>query len=133
MPQPVLPDPLELAIQGLLGQPLITALVAVRIADRIPDVPVWPRVVAGLVTDDEGRDPAHGFARVQCTCWGEPGPAGAAIAHSVARAVRATARDLIAVWPAGRIFGCTPTPISTDQDPTTGRGRALLDLLIDYA
>lgn len=132
MPLPLLPDPVELARLALRAQPSVTALVADRIADRTPGGQVaYPRIRLNLISDDEERDPSLGYARVQADCWGDgDDPDATAAALALARTVRAVARDLQGTYAAGVIASCDPGLIIPAPDPTTGRARYVVDLLL---
>jgi hypothetical protein len=133
VPTPLLPDPLALAIQAVLGQSAITSgPVGTRVGDRIPDEPTWPLIAAGIVDDNEGADPEQGAARVQFNIWGRgPDPSAAEETLAIARTVRSVARDLVGIWPAGRISSCSPGLIVPAPDPVTGRARSIIDLLLE--
>lgn len=132
MPLPLLPDTLALGREALLAQTPVTAIVSTRVyGSRIPGSPTYPLIVLSVVDDDEARDPALGEARLQADCWGAgSGPVEEEQARLLARTVRAVARDLAGTYTAGTVTGCAPGQIISAPDPTTGRVRFIVDLLI---
>jgi len=130
MPTAVLPVSVKIAREALLGQALLTPLVAARIHWAMPETPAWPLIVLEHI-DAVEDGPGAQLARVQASCWG----AGNTTANLEAclvlvNTVVAVHRDLIGVWPSGTIANASTGSVISSPDQQTGRVRALVDLLL---
>lgn len=130
MSTPVLPDAVVVARTALLAQTTLTALVAQRIHWAIPSdpPPTYPLLVVSSVDDDEERPEAL-IARVQVDVWG----AGKTVVDvndckTIARTIRAVARDLVGAWTGGTITLAVAGQIIPNPDTDSGRARFIVDL-----
>ena len=131
MPTPVLPDPVVAARTALVAQSSLTALVVQRIYYSIPASPVYPLLVLSLVDDGELR-PETLTARVQVDVWG-PGSTTQQVVDckALAAVVRSVARDLRGTWGGATISNSVVDQAIPSADPTTGRARFIVDLLLE--
>lgn len=130
MAVPLLPDVTQLAIDALLAQSPVTALVGTRIYPRIPDTPTWPLLRVSVVDEIE-RQWHTGLARVQVDCWG----AGNTLtdeqqARTIARTLVSVHRDLRGAYASGRISNTGLGAVVPAPDPDNGRPRFVVDLLL---
>ena len=135
MPLPVEPDADALTIEALNGRSAVTALVAARIYDRMPDVPTWPLLTVFTVSDLEAADPIGWDVIEQVDVFGKSGSRQDTYdARTIARTIRAHCRDMVGTYSAGKIAVCSSEEIrDVGPDPDTGRAHFTVDLnLIIY-
>ena len=131
MPTPLLPDPTVVARQALVAQSAITDTVGQRVYYAVPADPTYPLLVLSLVDDDELR-PETLTARVQVDVWGKGNSTQDVLdCKAIAARVRSVARDLRGTWAAGTVSNSVAGLIVPNPDDTTGRARAVVDLLLE--
>jgi hypothetical protein len=133
MPLSLLPDDVELTRQAALAQTALTAYVGTRMYDRVPATPTWPLIVFISVDDNEAGEPTRGSSRVQADVWGRSGsPTDTAEAKTIARTLRAVARDFKGTYGGvGTVSSASAAFIVPQPDPTTGRARFVVDILLE--
>lgn len=136
MPLPVLPDSDAVTIAALAAETAITALVGLRIYDRIPDAPTWPLITVATIFENELTDPIGLDVLEQVDVWGAGGSRLDTFnARQIARTVRSVSRDLAGTYASGTVAGCSAGELrDLGPDPDTGRAHFALDLnLLLYA
>lgn len=132
MPLPLEPDADALTIDALKGEAAVTTLVSTRIYDRIPDAPVWPLLTVVTVSDLEQADPVGWEVIEQVDVWGKSGTRQDTYdARTIARTIRAYARDLAGTYTSGTVTACSADQIrDLGPDPDTGRAHFAVDLTL---
>jgi hypothetical protein len=132
MPLPLEPDADALTIDALKSEPAITSLVATRIYDRIPDSPTWPLLTVTTVSDLERADPIGWEVIEQVDVFGESGTRQDTYdARTIARIIRAHARDMAGTYTSGTVSVCNADQIrDLGPDPDTGRAHFAVDLTL---
>ena len=130
MPLPLEPDADALTIEALAGRTAVTALVATRIYDRIPENPAWPLLTVATVSDLEAEDPIGWQVIEQVDVFGESGSRQHTFdARTIARTIRAHARGMVGTYASGTVRVCSADQIrDVGPDPDTGRAHFSVDL-----
>jgi len=130
VPLPVEPDADALTIEALGGRSAITAFVASRIYDRIPENPVWPLLTVATVSDLEALDPIGWEVLEQVDVFGKSGSRQDTYdARTIARTIRAHSRDMAGTYSSGTVVTCSAEDVrDAGPDPDTGRAHFIVDL-----
>lgn len=130
MPLPLEPDADALTIDALNGRSAVTALVAARIYDRIPEDPVWPLLQVTTISDLEAADPIGWDVVEQVDVFGKSGSRRDTYdARTIARTIRAHSRDMVGTYSSGVIRVCGAGSVQDlGPDPDTGRAHFSVEL-----
>ena len=118
---PLMPDPETVVIAALAAQPSVAAIVAARVASRIPDAPVYPLI--RVVRIGGGPDtPVSEHAVVQVECWA----ADDATASLLARTVIACHTNMRGTVAGGWLALTDPTTVLPVPDPVSEKARYII-------
>lgn len=132
MPLPLEPDADALTIAALNSEAAVTTLVGNRIYDRIPASPTWPLITVLTVSDLEAADPIGWEVIEQVDVFGKSGSRQDTYdARTIARTIRAYARDLAGTYSSGTVAACSGDQIrDLGPDPDSGRAHFAIDLTL---